>query len=544
MGVSDRIFALPPSDAAKVESRLAALPPRVRALIEQAGTALAGANAPDAKPLLTAALAAIPNQPDALRLYGLLLTSTGDLHAAAGFFEKALRASPDDAMGYWQYARALEQAGEIEAALLLRQRAIEHLPDSPAAWTDLGEHLFRHRSVEAAVSPLERAVNLAPDFAPALFKLGTTYIACGRVDDGVTMIRRALEREPGFGAAWLGLVDVKTAALTEQELAQMRALLNESSGIDAGERTAIEFALGAACERAGLHAEAWQRLVHANNRRKGELRPWAAGYFIERERRAEAVFVGPHASASTPTLGQHVIFVVGMPRSGTTLVEQILASHPEVCGAGELPALPQVLTEESSRRKCLYPDWVPHASAEDWERLGLRYLELTGAFRRERPFSTDKLPVNWRAIGAIRAMLPGARIVVCRRDPLENCWSCFKQYFGQGWEFTYDIEDLVTFWKGFDRAASRWLRDDPRRVHEQRYEVLTDAPEGEIRALLAFCGLPYDDACLNFHQSRNIVRTLSSAQVRLPMYKHRSVAPTYGPLLNPLRSALGLAAIM
>lgn len=544
MGISDRIFALPPSDAARVESRLAALPVRVRSLVEQAGTALAGANTRDAKPLLTAALAAIPTQPDALRLYGLLLTRTGDFQGAAVFFEKALRASPDDVMGYWQYARALEQMGKVEAALALRRRATVHLSESPAAWADLGEHLFRHRSVETAVAPLERAVKLAPDFAPALFKLGTTYVACGRVDDGVTMIRGALEREPGFGAAWLGLVDVKTVALTQQELSRMRALLTESSGIDAGERTAIEFALGAACERVGLYAEAWQRLVHANNRRKRELRPWPAGHFVERELRAEEVFARPRATLSTSTLGQHVIFIVGMPRSGTTLVEQILASHPDVRGAGELPALPQVLTEESSRSKCLYPDWVPYASVGDWERLGLRYLELTEAFRREHPFSTDKLPVNWRAIGAIRAMLPGARIVVCRRDPLENCWSCFKQYFGQGWEFTYDIGDLVTFWKEFDRAVSRWLRDDPRRVHEQGYEPLTEAPEREIRALLAFCGLPYDDACLNFHQSRNIVRTLSSAQVRLPMYKHRSVAARYGALLNPLRSALGFAAIM
>lgn len=543
MGISDRIFGLPPHDAVKIETRLAALPIRVRGLIERAAAALAGAQASDAKPLLTEVLAIVPGQPDALRLNGLLLSRTGDFQAAAGFFEMALRASPGDAMGYWQYARALEQVGEVEAALALRRRAVEHLPESPAAWTDLGEHLFRHRSVEAALAPLERAAGLAPDFAPVLFKLGTAYVACGRVDDGVVLMRRALEHEPAFGAAWLGLVDVKTAALTQQELVRMRALLAESSRIDAGERTAIEFALGAACEQAGLYAEAWQRLVHANARRKSELRSWSAGHFLERERVAEEVFSGPHARASTPTLGQHAIFIVGMPRSGTTLVEQILASHPKVSGAGELSALPQVLTEESSRRKQRYPDWVPDASAEDWGRLGRRYLELTEAFRRKRSFSTDKLPVNWRAIGAIRAMLPGSHIVVCRRDPLENCWSCFKQYFGHGWEFTYDISDLATFWKGFDRAASRWLRDCPTHVHEQRYEALTEVPEREIRGLLASCGLPYDDACLRFHESRNIVRTLSSAQVRLPMYKHRSVASRYGALLNPLRSALGFPTV-
>ncbi|MGH8146123.1 MAG: sulfotransferase [Rhodanobacteraceae bacterium] len=543
MGISDRLFALPPADAAKVEARLAALPSGVRALIERAGSLLAGTNPSAARPVLAQALAAVPDQPDALRLDALLQARAGNAAAAADGFEKALRAAPDDAMGYWQYARVREDAGDIAGALALRRRTIEVLPESPAAWADLGDHLYRHQSIEAALTPLERAVELAGTFAPALFKLGAAYVACGKVDAGAAMMRRALQHEPAFGVAWLGLVDAKTVSVTPQELARMRELLEGSSKIDSGERTAIEFALAMACERMGNHAEAWQRLVHANARRKAELRPWSREHFLERERKAGEVFAVPHACAVTATLGQDVIFIVGMPRSGTTLVEQILASHPEVRAAGELPAFPQVLTEESTRRRCHYPDWVPDASAEDWERLGQRYLELTAAFRSDHPFSTDKLPVNWRAIGAIRAMLPGARIVVCRRDPLENCWSCFKQYFGRGWEFTYDIRDLATFWKGFDQASSYWIRRDPLQIREQRYEAMTEAPEREIRELLDFCGLPWDARCLQFHESRRSIETLSAAQVRLPMYKHRSVAPRYGALLNPLRLALGLPAV-
>lgn len=543
MGISDRLFALPPADAAKVEARLAALPSGVRVLIERAGSLLAGANPLAAQSPLAQALAVAPDQPNALRLQALLQARAGNAAAAVEAFEKALRAAPDDAMGYWQYARVREDAGDIAAALALRRRAVEKLPESPAAWADLGDHLYRHENIEAALAPLERAVELAAEFAPALFKLGAAYVACGKVDAGAAMMRRALRHEPAFGAAWLGLVDAKTISITAEELARMRELLEGSSRIDPGERTAIEFALAMACERTGNHAEAWRRLVHANVRRKAELRPWSREHFLEREHRASEVFAAAHACAAAATLGQGVIFIVGMPRSGTTLVEQILAFHPKVCGAGELPALPQVLTEESSRRKCRYPDWVPDASAGDWERLGQRYLGLTAALRSVHPFSTDKLPVNWRAIGAIRAMLPGARIVVCRRDPLENCWSCFKQYFGRGWEFTYDIQDLATFWKGFDQAASYWVRRDPLQIREQRYEVMTEAPEREIRTLLDFCGLPWDARCLRFHESRRSIETLSAAQVRLPLYKHRSVAPDYGALLNPLRLALGLPVV-
>jgi tetratricopeptide (TPR) repeat protein len=544
MGISDRLFALPPADAARVEARLAALPTGVRALIERAGSLLAGPNPLAAQSALAQALVVIPEQPDALRLQALLRVRTGNAAAATEGFEKALRAAPDDAMGYWQYARVREDAGDIAAALALRRRAVGKLPVSPAAWADLGDHLYRHESIEAALAPLERAVELAAEFAPALFKLGAAYVACGKVDAGAAMMRRALEHEPAFGVAWLGLVDVKTVSITPQELARMRELVDSPSRIDSGERTAIEFALAMACERAGSHAEAWQRLVHANARRKAELRPWSREHFLERERKAGEAFAAPHAQAATATLGQGVIFIVGMPRSGTTLVEQVLASHPEVRGGGELPALPQVLTEESSRRQRRYPDWVPDASVEDWERLGRRYLELTAALRSSSAFSTDKLPVNWRAIGAIRAMLPGARIIVCRRDPLENCWSCFKQYFGRGWEFTYDIQNLATFRKGFDQAASWWIRRAPLQIREQCYEAMTEAPEREIRELLGFCGLSWDAHCLRFHESRRSIETLSAAQVRLPMYKHRSVVPGYGALLNPLRVALGLPEVL
>lgn len=539
MALSDRLFAPPASDSARIDARQSRLPVRLRDLIQRAGDALAVGNMNVAQRVLADALAMDPGQPDVLRLYGLLLAQVGNFPAAVANFEAALRAAPDDAMGFWQYARVCEEAGEVDAALQLRQRAVASLPQSPLAWADLGEHAFSYDSVAASIAPLERAVELAPDYAPGLFKLGNAYVACGRPVEGAAMIRSALQREPAFGAAWIGLVDIKTVGITEEELGRMREIL-ASPRIDPGERTALEFALGMAYERAGRYSDAWERLSAANARRKRELRPWSRDQFRDQERMAMEAFGGTHTTSADPTLGENVIFIVGMPRSGTTLVEQILASHSRVHGSGELPALPQVLTEESTRRQRRYPEWVSQASPEDWDRLGRRYLELSASARRDRPVSTDKLPNNWRAIGAISAMLPGAHIVVCRRDPLENCWSCFKQYFTEGWEFTYDIQDLALFWKGFDHAASYWARRAPQRVREQRYEALTESPESGIRALLAFCGLAYESACLHFHESRRGVQTLSAAQVRQPMHKHRSIAARYGSLLDPMRSALGL----
>jgi len=232
-----------------------------------------------------------------------------------------------------------------------------------------------------------------------------------------------------------------------------------------------------------------------------------------------------------------------MPRSGTTLVEQILASHERITGAGELDTLARVLTEESERRQKRYPQWAREATVQDWQRLGQRYLSLTAQWRVQRPRFVDKMASNWRLLGAMRAMLPGARIVICRRDPLENCWSCFRQYFQNGSEFSYDLDHLAAFWKAFDHAASGWSRRSPDRVRQQVYEDLTENPEAEIRTLLNFCELPFDPACLHFQDLQRSVRTLSASQVRKPMQKWESRAVKYGALLDPLRAALGIAPI-
>lgn len=464
MGLSDRMFAPPAADAARVEQRLAKLSPTLRDAIIRAGDALAAGDPMLARHILGSTLTMVPQQPDALRLCGLIEAQLGDLQSACTHLDAALAAVPDDTMTLWHYARLREDAGEIAAALDLRRRAIELAPQSALAWEALGEHLFAHTGAKSAIVPLEHAVRLAPGFAPALLKLGTAYVASGRTQDGVHFIRRAIAVDVAFVPAWVALIDVKAIQVTPAETEQMRSLLAQPSRLLPSERVALEYAFAVVCERMHHYAEAWRRLSAANVLRKHELPAWDAVRFQTQEKLSDAVFGHGAKYAHDPALGREVIFVVGLPRSGTTLVEQILACHPEVMGAGELAALPKVLTEESARRQQRFPEWVPAASAEAWERMGRRYLELTSEFRVHRPYSTDKLPSNWRALGAIRAMLPGAHIVICRRDPLENCWSCFKQYFPEGWEFTNDIEHLAMFWRAFDHAANQWATRSPASV--------------------------------------------------------------------------------
>lgn len=542
MAVNDRLFEAPEFDAAKIKVRQMALPVRVQMLIQQLSDALVRKDLRTAQQISTEALALAPQQPDVLRLRGLLLAGLGNFDGAVASFESALLAGADDALIYCQYARICEEHGNTHAALRLRRLAVERLPDSPLAWADLGEHLYQHESVEAALVPLERATHLAPDYAPSQLKYGSALVVCGRVEEGAAAVRRALKAEPAFGAAWLELSDIKTVSITPEEADAMRELLRGNK-LDDSERIAVEFALARVYEDTGSYQQAFDLLIHANARRRRELPPWSVEQFRVQMERSERAFDTLLASARDSQLGKEVIFIVGMPRSGTTLVEQILSSHHDVTGAGELGDIAQVLTEEATRRRKRYPEWVTEATPQDWQRLGSRYLDLTAKWRTNRPRFTDKMPGNWQALGAIRAMLPGARIVICRRDPLENAWSCFKQFFTPGVGYLYDMEQIGMFWQAFDRAASWWSTHDTQHVREQRYEVLTENPEREIRALLEFCELSFDPACLIFHESRRNVHTLSAAQVRQPMRRHESKAANYGSLLNPLRKALGMPIV-
>lgn len=539
--MNERLFDLPDVDAAKIEERQSKLPDPVRTLILQVSDALVH-NRPDlARVALIAALARAPTQPDVLRMAGLVYAEEGDFAAAKRHFELAFQQGEDDALLYRQYAEMLEHSGALEEAFELRKRAAERLPESALAFFDLGEHCFQYEDMEAAVAALEQSINLAPGYVPALLKLGSALVYVGRIDEGAAAYRQVLARHPDFGAAWFSLANIKTLPFAESEIAQMRQML-QTGTVQDPDRLVIEFALAKACEDAGSCQEAFSLLSDANGRKRQQVQ-WSAARFSEQIRHSEEVFASPPAVVDDPKFGSEVIFIVGLPRSGTTLTEQIIASHSRVEGANELADLGRILTEESARLRQPYPEWVRKATQEDWKRLGQRYLDLTARWRRRRPVFTDKMPSNWLFIGAIRAMLPGARIVVCRRDPLENCWSCFKQFFFAGWDFTFSLDDIAAYWKDFDRTVSQWVGREPGHVREQSYEALIASPEMGIRGLLDFCGLPFEEACLHFHKSSRSVRTASAGQVRQPLQRNTARAPRYGALLDPLRLALGLTPV-
>ena len=308
------------------------------------------------------------------------------------------------------------------------------------------------------------------------------------------------------------------------------------------DRIAMGHALGKLEEDRKRYPQAHAAFVAANALQR-RLTPWSVQAFTGYIEQVLAM-TRELPSPIDPELGREVMFVVGMPRSGSTLFEQILAAHPDVEGAGELPDLGNVIQRESRRRQKPFPAWIPDATAGDWHRLGLEYLDLTKRWRAAKPRFVDKMPENWKLAGVLRAMLPGATVIETRRDPLETAWSCFKQQFYNQPHFACDAGDIAAHLHGCERAMDAWRAQAPDRIHLHRYEDLLADPDAGIRALLADCGLPFDPACLTFHASKRSVRTASAAQVRQPLRGDTARAALYGALLDPFRRALGTAWVL
>jgi tetratricopeptide (TPR) repeat protein len=485
---------------------------------------------------LIGALALHPRHPEVLRLSAGIQSLRGQHAEAVATMRSAVAQQPDDPVYLNTLGTALISQGDLDAAVSTLKRAAEIDPDLVPAWYNLGLALMHSVRPAEAAEALRRALALAPDHAAARVLLADTLRASGHAQQAAEEYRRVLAMQPSAGVAWWGLANLKSVRFESGDIDAMRRAM-QRQGLGDDDYIAIGFALAKALDDAGEYASSLAALADANARarRRGV---WNATAFSAQVDKLLHAFTPPPASSSSP-LGAEVIFIVSMPRSGSTLIEQILASHSQVEGTSELPDLPLVLTEESQRRGKPFPTWIDAMQPADWERLGRRYLERTSRWREQRPRFTDKLLNNWFYLGAIRAMLPAARIVASRRDPLETCFSCYRQRFS-GNEFTRTFADLAAYWSDFDRAIKHWRELHPQHVYENSYENLVTQPESSIRALLKFCDLEFEPACLEFHRTERDVLTASAAQVRAPLRSDTARAGDYGPLLDPLRAALGM----
>jgi tetratricopeptide (TPR) repeat protein len=431
----------------------------------------------------------------------LVLGRMGRPAEAMGLLEDIFEEEPEE-IGHWNLkAATLGRLGDFEQAIELYEGVLQRSPDQPRVWVSYG-HMLK---------------------------------TLGRLEDGVAAYRKGIALKPTLGEAWWSLANLKTVKFDQADLAAMRRAL-EAEGLSDEDRFHLDFALGKALHDAGRTDEAFEHYSRANALRlKGE--PFRPGEITAAVDRYIAAFnADAFAERSGGCEARDPIFIVGMPRAGSTLIEQILSSHSLVEGTAELPDIPALVRESGS-----YPKSILEASADDRRALGEEYLRRASVQRRTgRPFFIDKLPNNWLYVPFIQLILPNAKIIDARRHPLGCCFSNFRQHFARGQAFTYDLEHVGRYYADYVRLMAHVDAVLPGRVHRVIYERMVDDTENEVRRLLDYCGLAFEPQVLEFYKTERAVRTPSSEQVRRPIYREATEEwRAYEPHLGPLKDALG-----
>jgi tetratricopeptide (TPR) repeat protein len=469
----------------------------------------------DAELLLAAVLALAPGYRAARREYAEVLVELHKYPEARREIDRLLDEEPENRLYYRVlYATTSVGLGEHERAVAAYR---EHLEENPA---DADVHL---------------------SLAHALKTLGQR-------EEAIESYRRAAACRPGFGDAYWSLANLKTYRFTDEELGRLRAAESDqaTSVID---RFHLCFALGKALEDRGEYEESFRYYMQGNALKRSESR--YRPEIVENNTRHQIEVCTDEFFSDRRGFGSQSrdpIFIVGLPRSGSTLIEQILASHSKVEGTQELAHIQQIVSELRGRDPDLndsrYPRILREMSAEDFRRLGDRYIAQTRVYRRtDRPFFIDKMPNNFRHLGLIRLMLPNARIIDARREPMACSFGNLKQLFAKGQEFSYGVEDIARYYRTYLELMRHWNRVLPGWVLRVHHEDVVDDLDGNVRRILDFCGLEFEPACLDFHKTVRSVRTASSEQVRQPLYREgidhwRHFEPWLGPLERALGDAL------
>lgn len=486
-----------------------------------------------------AAAPSISAQAEALTARAKHAAAQGRVSEAEQVLRRAVAVAPAFVPAYIDLASMLCEQARTDEALVLLDEVLAARPRSPWALSLKAAVLETDRRTSEALAVHEALVAQAPGAPVPWLNYGHALAASARTGDAIAAYRRALTLDPGNGFAWWGLANLRTVRLSAEDVVAMEcALPRTADGIG---RAQLHFALGKALGDVGRFEASFRHYEQAN-RIRGGLAPYDAAETGDRVRRTRATFA-PEFLASRAGQGCQAtdpIFIVGMPRSGSTLVEQILASHPLIEGAGELAEMDRLAAYIGGQAGQDWPEAVARLDAAGLQALGERYLAGASRFRRTaRPFFTDKMPSNWRYLGLIHLILPNARIIDVRRDPMACCFSAFATYFNRGTRVPTTLEDLGRHYRACADLVDDFAAALPGRIHRLRYERLVADPEGEVRRLLSYLGLPFDAACLRFHENPRAIHTPSAQQVRRPINgqgldRWRGYAPWLAPLKRGL----------
>lgn len=507
--------------------------------LTEAVHALRGNELRKAETLIRARLAWAPDDLEAARLLAGVAAKMGSSAEAEALLRRVIERAPASVLAYADLASLLCRLNRAEEGITLLDNVIEDPSRHLWALSLKANILTTERRVEEALYVHEQLVARAPEAAVPWMNYAHALKTVGRLEDAVAAYRRSLEIDRSNGFAWWGLANLRTVRLGSRDVILLEQALTGAS--DDVQRVHLHFAMGKALADVSQFELSFHHYQKANDIR-GRLVPYKAiDGFV---RHAEAIFTPElFAKSDNPGVdGSEAIFIVGMPRSGSTLVEQILASHPLVEGLGELFELQNIVTQIShADPRTTWPKIVAKLSAAELRALGQSYLNSTRRYRRtDRPFFTDKMPSNWQSIGLIHMILPNAKIIDVRRDPVACCFSNFTTYFNLQTSVPHSLAALARHYHSYVRLVSHFDAIQPGRKYLMQLERLVENTEVEVRQMLAYLDLPFETNCLHFHENTRIIDTPSSEQVRTPINRDGiSRWRNYEPWLAPMQSDLG-----
>ena len=484
----------------------------------------------------------------AIRMLAEAAGRLGQYPDAERLLRRALDLAPGFAAARANLVFVLQRQSKFTEAHQHADQLLAEHPNDPAFLAAKAAVLVRTGGYDEAIDAYRRILTDSPGQSRLWVSYGHVLKTIGRQSESIAAYRRAIAAEPTLGDAWWSLANLKTVRFDNEDLCQMQAALKRAS--NEPDRYHLHFAIGKALEDAGDFEASFRHYAEGNRQRRAELpyEPGETTRHLERSRR----LLAREALAQRAGVGHPAhdpIFIVGLPRAGSTLIEQILASHPLVEGTMELPNITSISAELNERNAPSqdgrptdgYIGQLLALRPDELSALGRRYIDDTRIQRKSsQPYFIDKMPNNFAHIGLIYLILPNAKIIDARRHPMANCFSAFKQHFSRGQGFTYDLEELGRYYRDYVALMDHYDAVLPGRIHRVHYEQLVAEPEATIRALLSYCGLEFDAACLSFHANPRAVRTASSEQVRRPISADGlALWRNYEPWLGPLREALG-----
>lgn len=480
----------------------------------------------------------------AIRMLAEIGIKIGQLDDAQNLLERCLKLAPEFHHARHAYAGLLMRRNDLERSLSEIDTLLIAEPKNPVHLILKGAILSRKGDHPRAIQIYEKLLKYYPHHGTAQMYYAHTLKTVGRMNDAVGAYRKAIDLSASTGEAYWSLANLKTFRFTDEQIANMCEQFLPETG-DPDDQGHLAFALGKAYEDREAFDESFQFYKQGNAIRGRRHRHDVKINIMDTARQIKTL--DANFFAARENFGCNAadpIFVVGLPRSGSTLVEQILASHSQVEGTTELPdiiAISRKLGGASRKNPAgKYPEILAELTRDDFKALGEGYINTTRIQRTGTPYFIDKMPNNFRHIGLIHLILPNAKIVDARRHPMGTCFSCFKQLFASGQTFTYDLAGIGYYYRDYVKLMDHWDEVLPGRVHRVQYEDMVRDTESQIRRLLNYCGLRFEEQCLRFYETERAVRTPSSEQVRQPVYTHGLEQwRNYEKHLDPLKEALG-----